>query len=194
VVTNDDELARKVRLMTNFGFEDYDRVIYIGTNGKMNEMSAAMGLTSLESMEEIIAVNRDNYYCYLEELAGIPGIEVKRYDDAGEKCNYQYVVIDLDERAAGVSRDQLMKILWAENVLTRRYFYPGCHEMEPYRSYFPHAGLLLPATNWLGQRILSMPTGTVVGPAEIHQVGQIIRLVVSNAQRIREMLEGSEGR
>ncbi len=40
----------------------------------------------------------------------------------------------------------LVRVLHAENVLARRYFYPGCHEMEPYRSYFPHAGLVLPET------------------------------------------------
>ena len=43
VTTNDDELAKKIRLMKNFGFAGYDNVIYIGTNGKMNEACAAMG-------------------------------------------------------------------------------------------------------------------------------------------------------
>jgi len=55
VVTNDDELAGKIRLMRNFGFAGYDKVIYIGTNGKMCEVSAAMGLTGLESLDEFIA-------------------------------------------------------------------------------------------------------------------------------------------
>src|SRR4029079_16863711 len=52
IVTNNDELAAKIRLMKNFGFSGYDNVIYIGTNGKMNEMCAAMGVTSLESLDE----------------------------------------------------------------------------------------------------------------------------------------------
>ena len=53
IVTNDDDLARKVRLMKNFGFLGFDNVGYVGTNGKMNEFSAAMGLTSLESMRRL---------------------------------------------------------------------------------------------------------------------------------------------
>ena len=64
VVTNDDELAAKMRLMKNFGFAGYDNVIYIGTNGKMSEISAAMGLTGLESLDEFIAANRRNYAAY----------------------------------------------------------------------------------------------------------------------------------
>ena len=54
VVTNDDDLARKMRLMKNFGFSGLDNVIYIGTNGKLNEASAAMGLTSLESLDKFV--------------------------------------------------------------------------------------------------------------------------------------------
>src|SRR5580704_11466195 len=57
VVTNDDRLAQKMRLMRNFGFAGLDRVIYVGTNGKMSELSAAMGLTSLESVGEFVAAN-----------------------------------------------------------------------------------------------------------------------------------------
>jgi dTDP-4-amino-4,6-dideoxygalactose transaminase len=64
VVTNSDELAAKMRLMKNFGFAGYDNVIYIGTNGKMNEVCAAMGLTSLESLDEFVAINERNYEQY----------------------------------------------------------------------------------------------------------------------------------
>jgi dTDP-4-amino-4,6-dideoxygalactose transaminase len=189
VVTNDDDLAAKIRLMKNFGFAGYDNVIYIGTNGKMNEVSAAVGLTSLESLDEFIAVNHRHYKQYQHELAGIPGVRLVTYNDA-EKCNYQYIVLEIDEAVTQVSRDQLVDILCAENILARRYFYPGCHRMEPYRSYFPHAGLLLPETEKLVQRVLSLPTGTAVGPAEISQISLIIRLVVANAPQVRERLRG----
>jgi dTDP-4-amino-4,6-dideoxygalactose transaminase len=79
----------------------------------------------------------------------------------------------------------LVRILQAENVLARRYFYPGCHQMEPYRSCFPHAGLLLPETERLVQRVLSLPTGTAVGPDEIDKICQIIRLVVEHAGEVK---------
>jgi dTDP-4-amino-4,6-dideoxygalactose transaminase len=73
VATNNDELNKKIRLMKNFGFAGYDNVIYLGTNGKMSEVSAAMGLTSLESIDEFVDVNRQNYQTYKTELANIPG-------------------------------------------------------------------------------------------------------------------------
>ncbi len=187
IVTNDDALAKKIRLMKNFGFSGNDNVVYIGTNGKMTEFSALTGLTNLESLDTFISVNHDNYKSYRCELNNIPGISMISYDQQ-EKCNYQYIVLEIDESITRVSRDQLVDILRAENVLARRYFYPGCHRMEPYRSFFPHAGLVLPETEALAQRVISLPTGTAVGLAEIQQICQIIRLSVFNGFEIHDRL------
>jgi dTDP-4-amino-4,6-dideoxygalactose transaminase len=81
-----------------------------------------------------------------------------------------------------------VKILHAENVLARRYFYPGCHQMEPYRSNFPNAGLLLPETEKLIKRVISLPNGTAVSPEDIHIICQIIRFVIDNAIEIKVKL------
>lgn len=159
VVTNDDALAEKIRLMRNFGFSGYDNVVYIGTNGKMSELSGAMGLTNLESLSDFVAVNRHNYEAYRKGLATVPGLKLIAHDESQQR-NFQYVVVEVDEQDCGLSRDALIHVLHAENVLARRYFYPGCHRMDPYRSYFPHAGLLLPETDALCRRVLVLPTGT----------------------------------
>ena len=187
IVTNDDELAQKLRLMNNFGFAGLDKVIYIGTNGKMSEASAAMGLTSLESIEEFIEINHRNYLCYKQELSDIQGISIFPYQD-GEQCNYQYIVLEIDETLTKVSRDILVEILEAENVIARRYFYPSCHRMEPYKSYFPHAGLLLPQTEKLTQRVMLLPTGTAIQIDDIKQITNIIKFVLSNVDSIQNIL------
>lgn len=179
IVTNDDDLNQKLRLMKNFGFAGFDNVIYLGTNGKMSEVSAAMGLTSLESIEDFIEVNRRNYYCYQQGLAGIPGVSLFPVSQA-EKHNYQYIVLEINEEEAQVSRDMLINILHAENVIARCYFYPGCHRMEPYRSYFPHASLLLPETEKLGQRVLVLPTGTAISEEDIFTITSIFKMAMSH--------------
>lgn len=107
VVTNHDDLALKIRLMKNHGFAGYDDVVCIGTNGKMHEVSAVMGLTLLESLDELIAVNHRNYKQYQHGLQGIPGVRLVTYDET-EKRNYQYIVLEVDETVTQVSRDQLV--------------------------------------------------------------------------------------
>ncbi len=172
IVTNNDELASKIRLMLNFGFKGMDKVIYIGTNGKMNEISAAMGLTNLDSLDSIIANNKRNYECYRDRLEEITGLSVMKFSES-EKCNWQYVVVEVDEKYS-IGRDELMEKLHAENVLVRRYFWPACHKMEPYRSLQPIANLMLPVTEALANRILVFPTGMAVG---LNDIKKLLRLL-----------------
>lgn len=179
VVTNDTQLAKKIRLMKNFGFSG--SVLSLGTNAKMNEISAAMGLTGLEMIDEFKAINQCNYKLYKKELQGIPGVSLIDYDTT-EQCNYQYIVLELDDLLTGISRDRIMDIFWAENVMARRYFYPPCHQVEPYcsRSAVVH----LPVLERLSTRVLVLPNGTAIGQPEIEKICQLLRLVINHGQAI----------
>src|SRR5439155_26857095 len=70
----------------------------------------------------------------------------------------------------------------------RRYFYPGCHRMEPYAALFPHLRDGLPVTDAVTARVLSLPTGTAVGEAEIRTIGTILRLALEHADKLRGVL------
>ena len=188
VVTNDAALAQRLRLMRNFGFTSYDRTDSLGVNGKMNEVSAAMGLTNLDSMDEFIGINRRHYKQYQDHLSGFAGISFLPYDD-DERSNYQYVVLEIEESKTGVTRDELLQILHAENVLARRYFYPGCHQMKPYKSLYPDAHSSLPQTESVAARVMTLPTGQAVTPEIIRGVCAIIGTVLDNATEVRKRLE-----
>lgn len=190
IATNDDALAERVRLMRNFGFKGYDNVEHVGTNGKMTEASAAMGLTNLESIDDFTAANLQNHYLYREMLAGLPGCRVLPYPEK-ERKNYQYVVLEIDAEKAGIDRDSLLEILHAENILARRYFYPGCHRLEPYRSLYPYSVYRLPRTEQLVRRVLVLPTGTAMQVREIEGIGSILRLALSHPEECRELLSRS---
>lgn len=178
VVTNDDALAEAMRLMRNFGFADLDKVIHPGTNGKMIEIAAAMGLVNLRSLDAVVAANKRNYLAYHDALRGIEGLRLLEYDQA-ERNNYQYVVLEVDDGCAA-SRDTLVEALRAENVMARRYFWPGCHNMEPYRSLFPHAGLVLPATDAVARSVIVLPTGQTMDPGMVATVAQVIRTAMGS--------------
>jgi dTDP-4-amino-4,6-dideoxygalactose transaminase len=173
VTSKDAELVRRVRRMRNFGFVEYDRVERVGTNGKMPELSAALGLTSLDALDEFIAVNRRNHACYASLLAGVPGVRLISYP---EPANFHYIVLEVDDPAV---RDTLHDVLHAENVLARRYFAPGCHRMEPYLG-----SPALAATEWLSDRLLTLPTGTAISEADIATIGSIVALVVERHEEL----------
>jgi dTDP-4-amino-4,6-dideoxygalactose transaminase len=152
----------------------------------MSEMAAAMGLTSLESREEFVAANRRNHEAYRAGLEGVEGVDLIAYDHA-EQCNWQYVVVEVDE-SAGLSRDELQQVLWADNVLARRYFFPGCHRMEPYRSLFPDAGRRLPQAERLAGRVLALPTGTSMDPDRVAMVADLVRRAMNDGPLLRRAL------
>lgn len=182
VATNDDDLARKIRLMQNFGFAGEDHVIYVGVNGKMTEVCAAMGLTNLESLDRFIAINRANLARYRLGLDEVPGIRFIHYPE-DERNNFHYVILEVDAAEFGLSRDALMEVLRRNNVLARRYFYPGCHRMEPYRTLYPRAGESLPVTEAFCERVLALPTGTQVNGEQIDLICAIIRSAPAAAIR-----------
>jgi len=180
VVTNDEELAETMRLMHNFGFAGLDNVIHPGTNGKMIEIAAAMGLVNLDAIDNVIAANKHNYGAYREGLAGLQGISLLAFDEA-ERNNYQYVVMEVGEECP-VSRDRIIHALHAENIRARKYFWPGCHNMKPYRELYPHAGLLLPNTRKVAERVVVLPTGTAMNSEMVDTVARVIRMVLEQGQ------------
>ncbi|MGE0432057.1 MAG: DegT/DnrJ/EryC1/StrS family aminotransferase [Planctomycetota bacterium] len=183
VTTNDDELAEACRLMRNFGFAGHDRVIHVGTNGKLTEVCAAMGLTSLDCLDQLIEVNRQNLATYRDALAGVPGLRLLE-PPVGEQTNAQYVIVDIDENTFGLSRDALVRILHAENILVRRYFFPGCHRMEPYASLAPQSWRWLPVTERATQRVLSLPTGLAVSGSAITEIGLLLGFLSRTAPEV----------
>lgn len=187
ITTDDDALAERLRLMKNFGFAGYDKVVYLGTNAKMAEVCAAMGLTNLELIDELIAVNRRNREEYRAGLARVPGLSLLEYD-GGERSNFQYVVAEVDASRASLTRDQLIDVLHAENVLARKYFWPGCHRMEPYRSDPQYAAVDLPATEQVAARVLVLPTGVAVGPEEIGLICDTLRVALEGPDEVAPAL------
>lgn len=174
VVTNDDALADRLRLLRNFGFAGYDNVVSEGTNGKMSEFAAAVGLTLLDAQSEIVEVNRNNYDAYREALADVPGLKMLEHN-VHMAHNFQYIVCEIDEPEFGLSRDCLVERLHANNIMARRYFFPGLHRMAPYHSMPEYASLSLPATEALVNRVVVLPTGTQMTPTDATAVCGLIR-------------------
>jgi dTDP-4-amino-4,6-dideoxygalactose transaminase len=189
ITTNDADLAQRMRLMRNFGFMGYDNVVTLGTNAKMNEFSAAMGLTCLEALPGIISRNHANWLAYRNALESLPGLSFYLYDPSTSP-NYQYVILQVDEALCPLTRDEIVAVLHEENVFARKYFYPGVHRMEPYRSRDPQAGERLPNTELLTRSIFALPTGTAVNEADISKIGERVSYAMAHAAAVKTALAG----
>ncbi|MBC7957639.1 MAG: DegT/DnrJ/EryC1/StrS family aminotransferase, partial [Cytophagales bacterium] len=186
ITTNDDELATRLRAMVNFGFTGVDEVSYVGTNGKMNEVCAAMGLASMRSIDNFVATNRRNHEAYRRCLAHIPGMLLREWAPQ-EQSNFQYVVVEYTPAADQPARDDLVMALQAENVMARRYFWPGCHRMEPYRTMNAGVDMNLARTEALAEKLLILPTGSGVGVVEIEVICELLATLVLAGSRLRDL-------
>jgi len=156
ILTNDSDLASRLRLLKNFGFKGIDVVDYLGINAKMNEISAAYGLSLLPFIPETSERLKQIQAKYRILLGDTPGLTF--FDLTPEvKGNGQYMVILIDEKTFGLSRDQLWTHLWNNGVQTRRYFYPGLHWCEPYRAEFSVLENPFPETQRISDAVLCLP-------------------------------------
>lgn len=190
ITTNDPHLADQARLLRNFGFAGEDQVISLGINAKLNEISAAMGLTLLDELPDLLARTRRNYKLYKRFLDEVSGLRFLRYADANSN-NCQYVVVEID--GSSIDRDLVKSILRSENVFARRYFFPGCHRMEPYRSQNPLEQWQLPVTERLTEQVLCLPSNATMQPGDIAAICDLLKFVLANGQEITTTVTGKEG-
>jgi len=133
VATNNKELARMVRIGKDYGNPgDYDPE-YNGLSVRMTEFSALIGLRALKTLDEVIAERNERAEKYRKRLSKLPGISFQKIDK-GNYSTYKMFSMLVDEKEFGVSRDVVMKALSAENIQTRRYFYPPMHMQKIYRN------------------------------------------------------------
>jgi dTDP-4-amino-4,6-dideoxygalactose transaminase len=92
-------------------------------------------------------------------------------------------VTSVDEAQAGVTRDELIQILRAENILAKRYFYPGCRRLVPEAD--PGSSLPLPVTDRLLASVLVLPGGASMTSGDVQRVCEMIKLALSHSAEIR---------
>ncbi|MEC9209211.1 MAG: DegT/DnrJ/EryC1/StrS family aminotransferase [Bacteroidota bacterium] len=119
LIINDDSLVEKVRYLINFGIKNREDIPELGTNAKMNEFEAAMGLCVLDDLKDLYTKRKSLYEFYEKELVDYVNLQEQNKDSTQ---NYSYFPIILE------NEEQLKKIEKALNekkIYPRRYFYPS---------------------------------------------------------------------
>jgi len=156
LVFQDPGLKQTFDYLKNFGFKNEVEVVMPGTNAKMSEMQALMGILVLKHLDDIIEQRQCIEAQYRERLAGVPGIRMPPPLPRDTRFNYGYVPIEVNEAEFGMSRDRLYEELKTRNVFARRYFYPLVTDLSCYR----HVQTRDPLTvaRQVAGRILTLPT------------------------------------
>ena len=146
LIINDDSLVKKARYLINFGIENAESIPELGTNAKMNEFEAAMGLCMLDEMEEVLQVRKVVYERYEKEL---DGLVIFQEQNAYSTQNYGYFPIILKDEEETL---KLQDALNHQNIFPRRYFYPSLDTLN-YIEPKQH----IPISRDISNRILALP-------------------------------------
>lgn len=144
-----------VDLIRNFGIAGEESIPAIGTNAKMSELNAAMGLLQLRHFGVVKERRKMIHDCYLAALAGIEGLVLPGELDAVDR-NYSYFPVRITDQFP-ISRDELTDRLKSENIFPRKYFFPLLSSLPMYRDEPSATAENLPVANRVAEHILCLP-------------------------------------
>jgi dTDP-4-amino-4,6-dideoxyglucose len=170
IATESDDVAERLRALRNNGFVTTEAregsVESVGTNAKMSEIHAAMGLTNLEDIRRIVDHNRDVFRGYARHLPD--GARLCRPNHPASNFSYIVACIDPSLRETAIAR--LLEI----GVHARSYFYPA-HLTPAYR----HLGASLPRTEALAASVIALPQGMAVDERIVEAIGRCLEGVLA---------------
>lgn len=152
---NDENLKRKIYNLRNFGIQSEEIVEDVGINGKMNEFQAAMGLENLKIYKQEQEKRAEIKAFYDEHLSKIKGIRIPKMPE-NVTNSYQYYPIVIEDNYP-ITRNELYDRFKAQNILTRKYFYPACNDYDCYKNDLAVKLADLTVVNDLKHRVLCLP-------------------------------------
>ncbi len=185
IATNHDDLAAAVRMGREYGNDGSYDSAFAGLNARMPELSALLGLKSLNNLEHAAESRNETAALFQEAMGCVPGIGFQQVRP-GDRHSYREFTITIDAGRFGLSRDELALALAAENIDTRKYYDPPVHRQTAYRQY--DTGQPLTNTEWLSANCLSFPMWTDMEPDVAMRICEAVQVIHEHSQPVHEKL------
>lgn len=170
VVTSNEEISAKARLLRDHAFEDEKRFWhrYIGFNYRMTNLQAAVGVAQLERIDEFVRTRRSNAKLFNSLLSNVEGITLPVEERWAKNVYWMYSI--LIEDSFGLTRDELRQWLGAEGVETRNFFYP-IHAQPVYAKYCRES---FPVAEDVSRKGINLPSGNTLTEKEVEFIANLI--------------------
>lgn len=172
VCYNNEEYKTKLYRLRDFGIASEEKIDTVGSNAKMNEFCAAMGLCNLKHIDQEIAKRKEVVNRYREHLNNIDGIKLLPIQK-DVVPNYSYFPIVIDERIFGATRNELFEELKVNNIFSRKYFYPLTSQFDCYHRQY---NAETPVALHISKRVLTLP---LFADLALNDVDKICELIIN---------------
>ena len=172
IVAKDGTVYDRMKLMRNHGIKSEEEVVLPGTNAKMNEFEAAMGLCNLETVEEDILARKELYKRYEENLTGAASVKFQTL--TASKYNYSYMPACFKNRK---TRDRVYNGLAGVGIYARKYFFPLTMDFEYFGGRFRSVAGLESARQ-ISDRVLCLPLYPDLGFESVDRIcSKVIEII-----------------
>jgi dTDP-4-amino-4,6-dideoxygalactose transaminase len=180
ITCSDDELAEKIRQLTNQGQDGRYNHVALGFNYRVSEMQSALGISQLSRLDEQLEHKEDLAVFYDRNLAGIDGLELApRPQWATAQSWYMYSIIVENLTI----RDNVVGYLTASGIDTRLGF-PPIHKQPYYRENFGHKPEDLPITMDIWERKIDLPSWPQMTDQQRLRVVHAVRAALGEARSL----------
>ena len=164
-VTEDPELAKRIRRMRFFGFDESKNIVDSGMNAKMTEISAALGLVNLRHLNTTISNRKTRYELYQHYLDDLSFLQFQAFHALEYNYTYMPVLLDNTRRLESVLAN-----LAEHEIFPRRYFYPALHTLEIFEGHKS-----LPIAEKVSENVLCLPLYDTLAEESIQDICEIIQ-------------------
>lgn len=171
VCFKDDSLYETLNEMKSFGQHGQEECLYVGTNAKMNEFQAAMGICNLRYIDGEIAKRKTAVMEYRRRLSGVKGIKLCS-EQTHVVSNYAYFPVVFD--GYKYTRDEIFEILGREDITARKYFYPLTSDFACYKNTAFGGGEKTPVAKFIADRVLCLPLYADLTKEDVNRICDII--------------------
>lgn len=170
ITFKDEKLQKILNDLKNFGITGPESVEYVGSNGKMNEFQAAMGLCNLRHVDDEISKRQIVADRYISHLEGVEGIKLVQ-PQHGVKNNYAYFPVVFDGYKK--TRDEVFEELKAHDIIARKYFYPLTNSFYCYKEQYSVEDT--PVAKHIAERVLTLPLYADLDLVDVDRICEIIK-------------------
>ena len=169
LVFDDESLIDKLSTVQNFGFTKEDHFESSGTNAKLSELHAAMGLSVLEALDEEFSHRALLSETYREILALDSSISIHPLQDF--MPSYTYFSLLFSSEDGNKRRNQVQESLKKNGFGSRKYFNPLCSEVDCFAN---SKKANLDVAKWVVERVLCLPLHRFIEPEDASTIARIV--------------------
>jgi len=175
IVTNNSDLADKMRLFRDHGMDPQQRYWHpvVGFNYRMTNLQAAVGVGQMEKYDAIVQRKKEIAETYRKHLKDSSNIILPIQESWAEHSYWLYTIL-IDKPGGAALRNEVINQLKRENIEARPTFIP-LHRQPPFKE-----NKIFPMSDYIADNGISLPSFFALKDSDIQRISSIVKTAATS--------------